>query len=117
MFTAAAADKTILDCVRVAVNPPMALGLGKAHLDDKIAALMFAWFLECPSMSSLNQTAQHCISFAADMGTEMGLASFMATDVDKLFPAWMATSSKDFECDGGMADGAGGSAPVNVNAA
>lgn len=119
LAAAARADETILDGVRLHVNPPMALGLGKAHLVDKTAALMFAWFLETPSMDALKKKANHCVSFTTDMGTELGLAAFMPTDMAKLLPHWMATSAQDFECDvdvvvgiGSGPGGTGGCAPV-----
>jgi hypothetical protein len=103
-----AAELCILHSVRTHVNVPAALGLGRATLVDKAAALAHAWFLETPSMAAMTTSTCNVVSFTTDMGTEMGLSALpmFGSHADaQLLPQWMRVTALDFEMDIGVGDG------------
>ena len=67
---------------------PVALGRAETALVHKCAGLLHSLSLECGARSALDAVIASVASFTTDMGVEMGLGTFRATDVSQLFPVW-----------------------------
>jgi hypothetical protein len=81
----------IFDTIKVSTSPPVALGLGKTSLQDKAAALCYAFFLEC-GWDLLPGFLNSFSSFTTDMGTEMKLNEFASINFNKLLPTHVVAS-------------------------
>ena len=90
--------------VRVHTQPPQALALGLTALESKLAALLYSFFLEVGSMKGLKMFLSTFVSFTTDMGTEMGTASFILDDLQKLLPEWLAEPLLNPDVDEGGED-------------
>ena len=90
--------------VRVHTQPPQALALGLTAIESKLAALLYSFFLEVGSMKGLRDFLSTFVSFTTDMGTEMGTASFILDDLQKLLPEWLADPLLLPDVDGGGED-------------
>ena len=103
-----ALSQELLAEVRVQTQPPQALGLGLTSVENKLAALLYSFYLEVGSMKGLKELLSTFVSFTTDMGTEMDTASFMLDDLRKLLPDWLAEPLLQGDVDdGGEQDDAG----------
>ena len=93
--------------VRIFTCVPQNLGLGATTLEQKVAALVFNFFLEVGTLDGLRRFLRSFVSFTTDMGTEMGTASFLTRDVRELLPSWLRNpfmAAADMDNDEDMLD-------------
>ena len=76
------------------ISPPVALGIGHTKLQDKAAALLYTFFLEC-GWAHLVFFLNAFASFTTDMGVELGLNDFSNLDFNQLLPRYVPSSSLD----------------------
>ena len=81
--------KYLLAGISVQTQPPQTLAMGLTHIESKLSALAFSFFLEVGSLTGLKILLDSFVSFTSDMGTEFGTASFMIDDLRKLLPEWL----------------------------
>ena len=79
------------DCIQEHQCVPAEIGLGRASLEDKAAALAFAWFLET-GFEHLPGILHSTVSLCTDMGTERGLADFAKVNLRSLLPPWLGNT-------------------------
>ena len=81
--------------------PPVALGLGKSSIEDKVAAFLYAIFLEC-GWERLAEDLDTFSSITTDMGTELGLIEFANINLNHLLPRYIVNShiANDINADG-----------------
>ncbi len=84
-----ALSRRVFDAVRILTHVPQNLGLGATGLEQKVAALLYCFYLEVGSFGLLSEFLNSFVSFTTDMGTEMGAASFLVKDIRQLLPAWL----------------------------
>ena len=77
--------------VRVFSNVPQALAMGMTSLEYKVAALVWAYFIEDGTFLGLLVLFVDVRCFTSDMGTELGTASVWCSDIRSLLPAWLVT--------------------------
>jgi hypothetical protein len=77
--------------VVVLTFPPVALGLGHTSLEDKVAAFMWALFLEV-GYQLLQDYCNTFVSITSDMGTEVGICDLdsQAPHVAPAVRIWVA---------------------------
>ena len=81
--------KSLLAGISVQTQPPQTLAMGLTHIESKLSALAFSFFLEVGSLTGLKILLDSFVSFTTDAGTEFGTASFMIDDLRKLLPEWL----------------------------
>ena len=73
------------------VLPPVALGIRRASLLDKVHAVLHGLRLECSSFADVQLLLQHTSSVTADLGTEAELSQ-VEINVGSMFPYWSDSS-------------------------
>ena len=97
--------------------PPVALGLGHTSLEDKVAALLWAIFLEI-SYPCLQDYCNSFVSITTDMGTEIGAADYQLRTIDEMLPPYVAATQllEDGDGDGYLSDASASCQHVFSNA-
>ena len=83
--------------VSVHTLPPVALGLGRTRLPDKVRALLYAMFLDA-GLQQLRSYLESFVSFTTDMGTELGIGDYEDAQLNRILPGFVLSSQ--FEADG-----------------
>ena len=84
-----AMNQQLASSLRMHTCIPVALGSGRATVEDKVAALLQSAALECPDINALGTYLGSFRSWTTDMGIEMSLAMFKCQNWKSLLPCWM----------------------------
>ena len=76
---------------------PVALGMGAAKLEDKVAALLFAWSLECSDLQALQAFVSSLVSITTDYGTEAAMHKFHLRSLKSMLPSFMVSLPLELE--------------------
>ena len=71
--------------------PPVALGLGKSRVVDKVAAFIYSVCLEA-GFANLSSVLESVCAFTTDMGAEVGMNDFAGIDFISILPKYPAGS-------------------------
>ena len=104
---------TIRESIASHIMPPMALGQRHSDLAHKMSCFVQSVFLEEPSWPRLHERFDSTYSFCVDMGTESGVADFLALQVKQLLPTWMRPGPEIEDDVGGRSVGLGGALHCN----
>ena len=77
--------------------PPVALGLGRTRLPDKVRALLYAMCLDA-GLQQLRSYVESFVSFTTDMGAELGIGDYEDAQLNRILPGFVLSSQ--FEADG-----------------
>ena len=77
--------------LEVSTLPPLALGLGRTTLTDKICTLLFGVFLD-HGFEYLEEFLDSIISITTDMGTELGMGDYQCEAATNLLPNYVLDS-------------------------
>eukprot|EP00971_Amphidinium_carterae_P351392 6492089-Amphidinium_carterae.3 len=92
--------KVLATCVRRHHSLPQALGSGATSLTNKVVALTFAWSLgrnKETLKEDLQSFLSSFISCCTDMGTEIGLAEYLASEPTALLPDWFKVEATNLD--------------------
>ena len=81
----------IADAIQARTCVPVALGSGKTALEDKVSALLYAFWLEV-GLDRLVEFLESFVSFTSDMGAERGIPDFASVDIREALPKWLVNS-------------------------
>lgn len=94
-------SRELFDVVRILTQPPMSMASGVTSLQHKVSVLAYAFYLETGSLKDLAGFLDSFVSFTTDMGTELGAASFLLTDIKDLLPDWLRNPWMNVDVDAG----------------
>lgn len=84
--------------LKLHVLPPVGLGSGASSLAHKMAAFCHSAYLEAGSVAKLASMASATFAFVVDLGTESGMADYMAAGgagIQAVLPGWLQQSASD----------------------
>ena len=87
----AALFRTLKESVSIRTFAPVALGLGRTKLSDKITTLAYAIMLDV-GVQNMQVFLDSVLSITTDMGTELGLADYECSSVQSVLPSFVVDS-------------------------
>ncbi|MFM7977884.1 MAG: hypothetical protein ACKPKO_01100, partial [Candidatus Fonsibacter sp.] len=88
--------QVVAEAVQFRTCVPAALGLNKASLEDKAAALFYSLLLET-GIERVQTFLDSVVSVTTDMGVESGISEFNALSVQSLLPEWVTSAAIELD--------------------